>query len=173
MSVGDQTSGTAVPLEHPRGIYPARVDSKGRLKIPAAFVKYLDSHGEKHFYVTTLNVRSFYIFTLGQWKVRENILENPSDSDEYRIFRAMKHASGKYGADATIDGEGRMLIPQLLREQLALTDRPVWLEYTRNGIEVYGEDVFNERDREADAATLAKGEEIMALRMRKPPVAAD
>ena len=167
MSNADPIHESAEPLEHPRGIYTARVDAKGRLKLPAAFVKYLSSHKHKDFFVTSTNKRSFYIYTLPQWKRVEEVIDNPDNPEEYKMFKATRHTAGKYGADATVDSEGRMLIPQLLREDLQVHDKPVWLEYVKGSIEVYGEDVYQERERESDLMTLAKSDEALALKMRK------
>ena len=43
----------APPLEPPRGIYPARLDDKGRLKLPVQFQQYLAAFPEKKLFVAS------------------------------------------------------------------------------------------------------------------------
>jgi len=45
-----------------RGNFPATVDNKGRLKIPAAFKTYLDENYGTEFYVTSLDGLSVRVY---------------------------------------------------------------------------------------------------------------
>ena len=44
-------------VEYPRGIYPAKVDDKGRLKLPADFHRYLTEIGATKVFVTSFDER--------------------------------------------------------------------------------------------------------------------
>jgi len=156
------------PAERPRGIYTARVDNKGRLKLPSAFQKFLESLQAKNFFITTTNETTVYIYPLSEWKRKEALLENPADEEEVELFDSLRFTADKYGADAVIDGEGRMLLPQPLREHFKMQDAQVWLQCSSSFIEVLNEDEYRARERSADKAKLAKANTLLKLKERKP-----
>ena len=49
-------------IEHPRGIYPARVDDKGRIKLPADFHRYLTEIGATRVFVTSFDELTIALF---------------------------------------------------------------------------------------------------------------
>ena len=64
-----------VAVEHPRGIYPGRVDEKGRLKLPADFQQYLTAIGEKKVFCTTFDERIARLYPISKWKETEALLK--------------------------------------------------------------------------------------------------
>lgn len=101
-----------------RGNHPATVDEKGRLKLPAAFKQLLEAQGVKAFYITSQDGKSAEIWPMPAWEAQEAKLEafgskNPS------VARYFDQTSF-YGQEAEIDGQGRLLLPQLLRNKAAL-----------------------------------------------------
>lgn len=157
-----------VPAERPRGLYGARVDNKGRLKLPSAFQRFLESLQQKSYFITTTNETTVYIYPLDEWKKKEAQLESGSTPEEIEMFDAVRFVADKYGADAAIDGEGRMLLPQVLREHFKMQDAQVWLQCRQAFIEVLNEDEFRARERGADKAKLAKANTLLTLKERKP-----
>jgi MraZ protein len=158
-----QGSEPVVPAERPRGFYTARVDAKGRLKLPSAFQKYLASLKEENYFITTTNETTVYIYPLSEWKKNEAILDNPGNADHVEMFEAVRFVVDKYGADAAIDGEGRMLIPQLLREAFKIQDAQVYLQCGDRVIEVLNEEEYKARERAADKAKLARAKTELKL----------
>lgn len=167
MSVEPQDTLPVVPAERPRGIYTARVDSKGRLKLPSAFQKFLEALQQKNFFITTTDETTVYIFPLNEWKKKEALLENPADADEVELFDSLRFTADKFGADAVVDGEGRMLLPQLLREHFKIQDAQVWLQCRTDSIEVLNEDEYRARERAADKAKLLRANTALKLKERK------
>ena len=51
-----------------RGNHPAKVDEKGRLKVPSAFKALLDAASVTQFFVTSTNGRSAEIWPLPEWE---------------------------------------------------------------------------------------------------------
>ena len=49
-------------VESPRGIYPARVDEKGRLKLPADFQRFLQESGATKVFITSFDELTVSIF---------------------------------------------------------------------------------------------------------------
>ena len=71
-------------VDPPRGFFPARVDEKGRLKLPAAFQQYLNDIGEKRVFITTLDVATVRIYPNSLWKQNENFFDERSLTDPER-----------------------------------------------------------------------------------------
>jgi len=163
LSIESPVSEPVVPGERPRGIYDARVDAKGRLKLPSAFQKYLASLGDEQYFITTTNETTVYIYPLSEWKKNEAVLDNPGNEEQVDLFAAVKFVADKYGADATMDGEGRMLVPQKLREAFKIQDAPVHLQCGDRVVEVLNEEEYNARERASDKAKLAKAKTQLKL----------
>jgi DNA-binding transcriptional regulator/RsmH inhibitor MraZ len=54
-----------------------------------------------------------------------------------------------FGADAEIDNQGRVLLPTELRRALNLENQTVWLDCYQGAVNVYGKEVYDERQRRA------------------------
>ena len=61
-----------------------------------------------------------------------------------------------YGADAEVDGQGRVLMPTDLRRLLEMENQPVWLLFDRGGVNVYNKEVFEERKQRMGESLGAK-----------------
>ena len=57
-----------------RGNNPAKVDDKGRLKIPSAFKALLDAANVTELYITSTDGRKAEIWPLPEWEKRERQL---------------------------------------------------------------------------------------------------
>src|SRR5215472_15015954 len=96
-----------------RGNIPARVDEKGRLKIPAAFLEELKGYGEQ-FYVTSETGDVAKIYPMKAWEEIEGKLARLSSHNRTR--EKYLTWTNYYGQAVEIDGQGRILIPSMLRE---------------------------------------------------------
>jgi MraZ protein len=164
LSVDTPGSEAVAAVEKPRGHYKASVDNKGRLKLPSAFQKYLGSLNEKSFFVTTTNETTVYIYPLTEWKKVEDWLDNPENDEQVDLFDHIRFVSGKYGADAVIDGEGRMTLPQGLRESFKMVGSDVYLQCGKGLIEVISEEEYKAMDRTySDKQKLAKANTALRL----------
>jgi len=97
-----------------RGNHPTRVDEKGRLKVPAEFKRVIDEKYAQRFYITSLDGVSAQIYPFEEWERIEQKLASLS------TFNATKKRfltrTNYYGHVVEMDGQGRLLIPQTLRE---------------------------------------------------------
>jgi MraZ protein len=96
-----------------RGNIPAKVDEKGRLKIPAAFLEELNGYG-RQFYVTSETGDYARIFPMRIWEELENKLSKLSSHNKTK--QKFLTWTNYYGQAVEIDGQGRILIPPVLRE---------------------------------------------------------
>lgn len=102
-----------------RGNHPATVDAKGRLKIPAAFLPELRKHGDD-FYVTSEDGSLAKIFPLKEWEaIEEKLGKLPAYNPAKRKFLLR---TSYYGQEVKLDGQGRILLPQKLRESAHLVE---------------------------------------------------
>jgi MraZ protein len=102
-----------------RGNHPARVDEKGRLKIPAEFKGRVDEIYGNHFYITSKDGKRAEIYPLKEWeKIEEKLALIPSMNPAKQKFLDI---TSYYGQMADMDAQGRILLPQLLRETAKVT----------------------------------------------------
>ena len=96
-----------------RGNIPAKVDEKGRLKIPAAFLEELKGYGDQ-FYVTSETGDTARIYPMKVWGGIEEKLAKTSSY--HRAKQKFLDRTNYYGQAVEIDGQDRILIPSVLRE---------------------------------------------------------
>lgn len=97
-----------------RGNYPARIDDKGRLKIPALFKEELDRTYSGEFWVTSPDGQYAWIYPMQEWnKIEERLAQNPTFS---QLRRKFLDRTNYYGQVVKWDNQGRILIPAVLRE---------------------------------------------------------
>ena len=135
--------------DHPRGTYTARVDDKGRLKLPAAFAKYLSESGAVKVFVTSFDKRIGKIYPIPVWKEIEKKLE--AGNGNGRMGKALLFVAYHLGADADVDSQGRMLIPEELRQELKVMNEQVWLTFSRGAIEFRNDAVYRDELRANEA----------------------
>jgi MraZ protein len=133
-------------------MYPARMDDRGRVKLPAAFKEYLEKQPEKMLFVTSLDRRIAQIYPIHYWRDTEKFMENFSADPEAAENLAFNAAD--LGAETEMDGQGRVLFSPELRRELGLEDQPVHLYAFGGHIEVLSETVYEERKRAAMAKPL-------------------
>jgi MraZ protein len=119
-------------VEPPRGMYPGRIDEKGRLKLPSAFQQYFAALRERKLFVTSLDHRTAQIYPMQVWRGNEKFF---------------------LGAETEMDGQGRISFSVELRRDLGIEDKPVRLYAYRGRIEVLSEEIYEQRKREAAKTT--------------------
>ena len=96
-----------------RGNCPAKVDEKGRLKIPAVFLDELKEYGTQ-FYITSPAGESARIYPMKIWsEIEDKLAALPSSNKSRRKFLLR---TSYYGQVVEMDGQGRVLLPPVLRE---------------------------------------------------------
>ena len=134
-------------VEPPRGMYPARLDDKGRVKLPASFQQFFGALREKKLFVTSLDRRIGQIYPMAVWRENEKFFD--AYRDEPRIARNVAFNAADLGAESEMDGQGRILFPPELRRELGIENQPVRLFAYRGRIEVLSEKIYEERKKEA------------------------
>jgi MraZ protein len=101
-----------------RGNHPTRVDEKGRLKLPADFKRIVDEKYGAQFYITSEDGKVAQVWPLQEWeKVEEKLAAIPNMNPAKKKYLDRVNY---YGQTAEMDGQGRLLIPQILREEASV-----------------------------------------------------
>jgi MraZ protein len=158
----DQENPSPVLLEAPRGTYPARVDDKGRLKLPANFQGYLTSLPEKKLFVTSVDEVTARVYPITVWRANEKLFEEETEfADEAADILFI---ANRYGSDCEMDAQGRVLFSPELRRKLGLENQPVFLIIRMGVVEVYSEATFQSNAARASTDLAAK---LTKLRKKK------
>jgi MraZ protein len=125
-----------------RGNYPARIDPKGRLKVPTAFRRYLEEQHGAAVYLTSLTGECVRIYPMPEWEAIEQRLSLLPSMDPAR--RKFLDRTNYYGQQSAMDSQGRVLIHPLLRKSAAVFGDVVVLGYL-SYLEVWELDKFQKR----------------------------
>ena len=145
-----------------RGNHPAKVDEKGRLKLPAAFKQLLDVQNVTQFYITSTDGKSAEIWPLPVWEKREAQLAEDSNMND--AVQKYLNLTSYYGQQVEMDNQARVLLPQILRGTARL-DSDVAVFGKTTYLEVHNREMFEQNlpandmtaeDRKSVAAILAR-----------------
>jgi MraZ protein len=100
-----------------RGNHPTRVDEKGRLKIPADFKRRVDELYGPQFFITSRDGKRAELYPMKEWeRIEDALAKAPTSSAKKKFLDVTNY----YGQVVEMDAQGRLLIPQLLREAATL-----------------------------------------------------
>jgi len=125
-----------------RGNYPARIDSKGRLKVPGLFRRYVDEKYGSQFHVTSLTGECVRIYPMPEWEAIEQRLSLLPSMDPAR--RKFIDRTNYFGQQSAMDTQGRILIHPLLRKSAQVVGDVAVLGYLTY-LEVWELDKFQQR----------------------------
>ena len=147
-----------------RGNHPAKVDEKGRFKLPSAFKQLVDAGSVTQFYVTSTDGKSAEVWPLPEWEKREEQLADASEMDE--AVRKYLSLTSYYGQQVEMDSQGRVLLPQILRSAAGLDDQDAVVIGMRTYIEVHNRKAF-EASLTANALTIDDRGKMAEILRRK------
>jgi len=131
-------------------MYPARVDDKGRLKLPVGFQQYFASLPEKKLFVTSLDRRIGNVYLNSVWRKNQQFFsENRGLAAESKriAFNAQD-----LGSDSEMDAQGRILLPPEMRRELGIENQSVRLFAYKGHIQILSETIYAEQKRLATAS---------------------
>ena len=125
-----------------RGSQPAKIDVKGRLKVPTEFRRVLeDSYGSDVF-VTSVIGDSAMVYPLPVWEELERKLEQAPSSN--RGVRRFLERVNYFGQQLRLDGQGRVVIPQILRDRAEMVGEVV-VSGRLSQLEVWNRERFDQK----------------------------
>jgi MraZ protein len=122
-----------------RGNAPARIDDKGRLKVPNAFRSLLENTYGRELFLTSLTGEHVRVYPMPVWlEIEEKLGQVPSTHPaKLRYLDRVNY----FGQVAELDVQGRVIIPVRLRESATMNgDVDVLGQY--NYLDVWNHDRF-------------------------------
>jgi MraZ protein len=101
-----------------RGNHQTRVDEKFRLKLPAEFKRRVDEVYGPLFYVTSVDGKRAQLYPMKEWEAIETkiVQLEPTDPDREDFLNVTSY----YGQTVEMDSQGRLLLPQVIRQSAKL-----------------------------------------------------
>lgn len=106
-----------------RGSAPTKIDDKGRLKVPTPFRAHMEERWGPDVFATSVLGDSALIYPLPVWEeLEERLAAMPST---HRPTMRYLERVNYYGQQARMDAQGRIVMPQILRESAEIVGEVV------------------------------------------------
>jgi len=107
------------------GHSPAKIDEKGRLKVPANFRKIIEERYGADCFITSMDGERALVYPLPVWfDFQSRLAKVPSTSQaKAKLLERVNY----FGQVGTLDAQGRLLVPAVLRNVAAINDDVVVL----------------------------------------------
>lgn len=96
-----------------RGHATAKIDAKGRLKVPSVFLRPLQERFGSDIFTTSLNGECAWICPLQLWEREEQRLAGLPAT--HRLRRKWEARVSYFGQQSRLDSQGRLMVPAKLR----------------------------------------------------------
>lgn len=122
-----------------RGSAPARIDDKGRLKVPTLFRADIQDHRGPDVFVTSLRGDCVRIYPMSVWlDIERKLSAMPSNHPaRVRFLTAVNY----YGQPGELDAQGRIVIPPQLRSSASIVGEVRVFGHI-DYLEVWNEELF-------------------------------
>ncbi|MEL7060888.1 MAG: division/cell wall cluster transcriptional repressor MraZ [Acidobacteriota bacterium] len=128
-----------------RGSSPAKIDDRGRLKMPNDVRRQLEEeHGDDdlEIFVTSVEGASALVYPMPVWRRIERKLADVPSSN--RAKKKYLERVNYYGQQLRLDAQGRVVIPQILRESAQIVGDVV-VSGRLDHLEVWNRERFDQR----------------------------
>ena len=139
-------------------MHNGRLDDKGRLKLPVQFQEYLNSFSERRLFVTSIDRSTAQIYPIGIWRENERLLKD--FKTDPKTAKAVAFNANDLGADAEMDGQGRILFNPELRRELDMDGQALRVYSERGRIKVLTEAVYQAQKQAAAKSALESAEKM-------------
>ena len=143
-----------------RGNLPAKLDPKGRLKIPSSFRKIIEENFGNRLFVTSLNGDCVRIYPFPVWEEIEEKLSAPPTMKPEKV--KFMDLTNYWGQEAEIDDQGRVLIHMHLREAAKIEGDVAVMGRIRY-LEVWRDATFREQKIDGQSFTASDMEALATL----------
>ncbi len=144
-----------------RGVSPINVDAKGRMAMPAKYRERLQELCEGRLVLTVDFDKCLMLFPEGEWdQLERKLVRLPSLNPRARRLQRLLLG---YASECELDGNGRILLPAVLRQYAGL-DKRIVLVGQGNKFEIWNEEVWN-GNRDEWLAAEAAGEDALPEEM--------
>lgn len=124
-----------------RGINNVALDAKGRMAVPSRYRERLLEACGGRLIVTADPDSCLLVYPLPEWEIIENkLMQLPSLN---KRARSMQRLLVGHATECDMDGQGRILLPTLLREHAGLDKKTVMIGQGKK-FEIWDEKAWNE-----------------------------
>src|SRR5512136_2290323 len=123
------------------GSYTARLDARGRIKIPEKFREVIEQVYGKDLFVTSLSDDSIKIYPLGVWLAMTDLTSEGAVHLRPDVRKFMLRVN-RNGSRHELDSKGRVLINQALRDKARLQE-DVEVVGLSNHLEIWNKDALD------------------------------
>ena len=119
------------------------MDSQGRMKLSVEVIQHFGREVDNRIFVTSVVPGVVSMYPAQVWQQNLQFLaEQLEDAEEAADLEFWANA---HGATTTIDGQGRVVVPILLREKFGLDGEALVMVPARDRIDIYKQAQFDER----------------------------
>lgn len=123
-----------------RGINNLALDTKGRMAMPSRYRDRLLEACGGHLVVTVDRDHCLLVYPLPEWEIIEaKLVELPSLNRQARLMQRLLIG---HATECEMDGQGRILLPTMLREFAGLTKKIVMIGQGKK-FEIWDEETWN------------------------------
>ena len=142
-----------------RGNHPATIDGKYRIKIPTAFRNSIRAKHGDDLFVTSFTGENVLVYPLAEWSALEDRLAGIPTMNPAR--QKLLSRVNYFGAMASMDRSGRVLVPTLLRASAQIDGEVVVMGQITH-LEIWNHEIFRSR-MEASPLTTDDLQSLAAL----------
>lgn len=125
-----------------RGSAEAKIDDKGRLKVPSHFRRFVEETWGRDVFITSVDGTHAVFYPLPVWEAFEaRLMGLPSTNVQRQRYL---ERVGYFGQQARLDAQGRMVVPTRLRDSAAI-DGDVVLLGLGDRIAIWNRERFERR----------------------------
>ena len=152
------------------GEHPTNLDEKGRITMPRSFRTTMEEN-DHHAWIMTIGYdHCIFLFNKPAWeKIKEQVAKYSPMDREALYFRRML-----YGSVTKVkpDGQGRMLVPQHLREYAGLTKEAVILG-VEDHLEIWNKERWRQFQADHEDAFKEMGAQLFSAQNSEPALQAE
>jgi MraZ protein len=157
-----------------RGTQEAKIDEKGRLKLPADFMKLIvEKNYGSQFFITSRDGKVAEVWPMPEWEKEEHKKADLPEDDLAKLTW-LEFVNG-WGGVAEIDKQDRLMLPRKIRERFNLVNEEVDVTGFQRYLVVRSQRMAEERlDRmvtpaNASVMTIEEAKRILAARENSQP----
>lgn len=125
-----------------RGSYTAKIDDKGRLKMPSEFRRIVEEQWGPEVFTTSVEGSYALLYPLPVWEgIEARLAELPATDRHKRRFLTRVNYFGQQGR---LDAQGRIVVPPILRESAQIQGEVVVCG-SLDHLEIWNHDQFDRR----------------------------
>jgi MraZ protein len=151
-----------------RGTQEAKIDEKGRLKLPADFMKLIvEKEYGTQFFITSRDGKVAEVWPMPEWEKEEQKKANLPEDDLAKLTW-LEFVNG-WGGVAEIDKQDRLMLPRKIRERFNLVNEEVDVTGFQRYLVVRSQRMAEER---LDSMVVAANASVMTIEEAKKILAA-